>query len=79
MAKKTKPKLEEKTPEVSEEETLLQTKRALCHPGEASYHIITWLQAIAQELKRGNDLLEQDSEEEETEEEDSDEEEPEED
>ena len=54
------------------EQVLLQTKRALCHPGEASYHLITQLQilnqsvsVIAEEIKRRNDLLEEDLEEEE--------------
>ena len=92
MARKTKTKLEEKAPEVLEEEEssevpeieppkpkeeeLFQTKRALCHPGEASYHLITQLQILNQtmlgmgeELKRIGDLLEEDLEEEESEEE----------
>jgi len=91
MVLKRRAKLEEKAPEVLEEEEdsevpeieparpteqqLLQTKNALCHPGEASYHLITQLQilnqtmlGIGEELKRANDLLEEDLEEEESEE-----------
>ncbi len=86
MAKKTK-KSVEKVPEIdqkeSQEEDLLSTKRALCHPGEASYHLITQLQILNQQflgltkqIKRIGDLLEEDSEEdsEAEEEEDSDDE-----
>jgi len=79
MAKKIKKKVEvpEMEEKESQEDSLLLTKRALCHPGEASYHLITQLQAINQSLsnlveqgKKRNELLEEeDSEEEEEEEE----------
>ena len=91
MAKKIKKKVEVPgiEPKISNEEQLLLTKRALCHQGEAAYHLITQLQIMNQTLvqlveqgKKRNELLEEeDSEEEdsgEEEEEESEEEESEE-